>query len=417
MITPAPYRAAPGGEWWGVLTDIYRRVGYRGLTNEGTAVAEVLDTVYRTEHGHLPEDERAEGGYDGDHEDVRTSMETLHPHQIVNPFPYRMAPDRELWDDFADIDRPRGAHGVINEQTAVGGTLATVYRSGRDHSHEDESRAIHPGTGRAEYRHDHRFEDTEGLPREGEIDVYQQYQPQYLTEARRQRELLREEMDSNRRDQAAQIEREVEIDAYQQYQWPDYSREISPFREETLPKEETDAYRHDHAVETGREVEIDAYQQYHWPEHSIEATTPRDQTEAYRRDRIAQIGREVEMLSPILRSRFDADGRFEPRRHAPLPVRSDPAHLHDAEPRPEPRAVYHSRYDCIPRHGIPTDPMPGHPHWPECSEGSRRVDQGPLVCDFCEQWLPNFIWLCSGCGRRECSRCRMEHSARCGLGI
>lgn len=414
MLNPAPYRAAPGGEWWGVLTDLGRRVEHRGIMNEGTAVGEVLDTVDRTGHDHLPEDERAEGASSANHQDVLTSVETLHPHQMVMPSPYRMAPDRELWDNSADIDPPRG---VNNEHTAVGRTLATVYRSGRDHSPEDESRAIHPRTGTDEYRHDHQPEDTEGLTRGDETDVYQQYWPQYLREARRQRELLREEMDFIRREQAAQIEREVEIDAYLQNRWPEYPREISRFREETLSEEETDADRHDHAVQTSREVEIDAYQNYHWPEYLRDTTTPREQTEAYRRDRIAQIAREVEMLSPILRSRFDANGRFGPRRHPPLPVRSDPACLHDAEPRPEPRATRPSTYDCIPRPGIPTDPMPGHPHWPECSEGSRRVDRGPLVCDICEQWLPNFIWLCSGCGRRECSRCRMEHSARCGLGI
>ena len=90
------------------------------------------------------------------------------------------------------------------------------------------------------------------------------------------------------------------------------------------------------------------------------------------------------------------DGSSEPRPpRAPQFAPTQPRGLHREERHPA-RNISEAR----------TDPGPSS-IVPHCTHARlRRVDSGPLVCDFCAYRLPNFIWLCSGCGRRACTRCR-----------
>lgn len=110
--------------------------------------------------------------------------------------------------------------------------------------------------------------------------------------------------------------------------------------------------------------------------------------EAHAQDHRAAMTLPRRSLNPYM------DGSSEPRPRVPQIARTQLADLHREGRRPA-RNIAEAR----------TDPGPSHvPHCPHAR--LRRVDSGPLVCDFCAYRLPNFIWRCDGCGRRACTRCR-----------
>ncbi|KAL8926389.1 MAG: hypothetical protein Q9208_002932 [Pyrenodesmia sp. 3 TL-2023] len=55
---------------------------------------------------------------------------------------------------------------------------------------------------------------------------------------------------------------------------------------------------------------------------------------------------------------------------------------------------------------VPQGPAANHYQRVDCTQGTRRVAEGNLICTVCAESMPHFIWWCMGCGFQECERCR-----------